>query len=101
MGYPGKNHKAYQTPKRPFEKTRIETETRLVIEYGLRNKRGSFDWTLGPGVQVFREATGADYGLFTYVRDSYASGGRTARGRTERPKPMFSATLRCGIRFNS
>ncbi len=39
MGYPGKNHKAYQTPKRPFEKTRIENETRLVIEYGLRNKR--------------------------------------------------------------
>ncbi|PKL67978.1 MAG: 30S ribosomal protein S4 [Methanomicrobiales archaeon HGW-Methanomicrobiales-1] len=39
MGYPGKNHKSYQTPKRPFEKTRIESETRLVIEYGLRNKR--------------------------------------------------------------
>ncbi|MCK9579102.1 MAG: 30S ribosomal protein S4 [Methanoregula sp.] len=39
MAYPGKNHKSYQTPKRPFEKTRIEAETRLVIEYGLRNKR--------------------------------------------------------------
>lgn len=39
MGYPGKNHKSYQTPKRPFEKTRIEEETRLVIEFGLRNKR--------------------------------------------------------------
>jgi small subunit ribosomal protein S4 len=39
MGYPGKNHKSYQTPKRPFEKSRIEAETRLVIEYGLRNKR--------------------------------------------------------------
>ena len=34
MGYPGKNHKSYQAPKRPFEKTRIEAETRLVIEYG-------------------------------------------------------------------
>jgi len=39
MGYPGKNHKSYQTPKRPWEKSRIEAETRLVIEYGLRNKR--------------------------------------------------------------
>jgi len=39
MGYPGKNHKSYQTPKRPWEKSRIEAETRLVIEFGLRNKR--------------------------------------------------------------
>jgi len=39
MGYPGKNHKSYQTPKRPFEKVRIQEETRLVVEYGLRNKR--------------------------------------------------------------
>ena len=36
------------------------------------------DWTLGPGVSELRAATGADYALFTYVRDSYASGGRTA-----------------------
>lgn len=36
------------------------------------------DWTLGPGVSELQEATGADYALFTYVRDSYASGGRTA-----------------------
>jgi hypothetical protein len=45
---------------------------------GLRNKHGRFDWTLGPGVQDLQRATGADYGLFTYIRDSYASGGRTA-----------------------
>lgn len=36
------------------------------------------DWSLGPGVSALREQTGADYALFTYVRDSYASGGRTA-----------------------
>ncbi len=44
----------------------------------LRNKHGAFDWTLGPNVAALRAATGADYGLFTYIRDSYASGGRTA-----------------------
>jgi small subunit ribosomal protein S4 len=39
MGYPGKNHKQYETPNRPFEKTRIEEEAKQVIEFGLRNKR--------------------------------------------------------------
>jgi len=36
------------------------------------------DWTLGEGVVELQAASGADYALFTYVRDSYASGGRTA-----------------------
>lgn len=36
------------------------------------------DWSLGPGVSELREATGADYALFTYIRDSYSSGGRNA-----------------------
>jgi hypothetical protein len=40
--------------------------------------RARMDWSLGPGVAALREQTGADYALFTYVRDSYASGGRTA-----------------------
>ena len=45
----------------------------------LATKRGKrLDWTLGPGVQELRKATGADYALFTYVRDSYTSGGRVA-----------------------
>ena len=44
----------------------------------LRNKHGKFDWSLGPGVAELRKATGADYGLFTYIRDTYASGGRQA-----------------------
>ena len=44
----------------------------------LRNTHGKFDWTLGPGVADLRQATGADYALFTYVRDSYTSGGRAA-----------------------
>ena len=53
-----------------------------ILNYGragtLRNKHGKFDWTLGPGVADLRQATGADYALFTYIRDSYTSGGRAA-----------------------
>ena len=45
----------------------------------LATKRGKkLDWTLGPGVEELRKVTGADYALFTYVRDSYTSGGRKA-----------------------
>ena len=29
-------------------------------------------------MKALRDATGADYALFTYVRDSYTSGGRVA-----------------------
>ena len=45
----------------------------------LATKKGKkLDWTLGPGVEELRKATGADYALFTYVRDSYTSAGRKA-----------------------
>lgn len=44
----------------------------------LATKNRRMDWTLGPGVSELREATGADYALFTYLRDSYASEGRQA-----------------------
>lgn len=39
MGYPGKNTKTYSSPQRRFEKSRIETERVIAINYGLRNKR--------------------------------------------------------------
>jgi small subunit ribosomal protein S4 len=71
MGYPGKNHKQYQTPKRPFEKTRIEDENRLMIEYGLRNKREV--WKAASHLRRYRKAardllalksTGTDRAVF-------------------------------------
>jgi len=44
----------------------------------LPTKNGSFDWTLGPGVQAIGEKWDADYALFSYYRDYQASGGRVA-----------------------
>jgi len=44
----------------------------------LATKGKRLDWTLGPGVAELRKATGADYALFTYIRDSYTSSGRAA-----------------------
>jgi hypothetical protein len=42
----------------------------------LPNKGDKFEWTLGPEVQALRDKSGADYALFIYIRDSYASDGR-------------------------
>ena len=44
----------------------------------LPTKKDKFDWTLGPDVQQLREVYDADYALFVYFRDSFATGGRMA-----------------------
>ncbi len=56
--------------------TSIAVYTRSGSYLATKDRR--LDWTLGPGVETLREATGADYALFTYIRDSYASSGRKA-----------------------
>lgn len=48
-----------------------------VPEYKLPGKK-HFDWSLGPETKFLKERFGADYALFVYLRDSYASGGRKA-----------------------
>ncbi|MBW8311056.1 MAG: hypothetical protein K0M64_03385 [Rhizobium sp.] len=63
---------------------RLNEAVALSIAYHARpgselaTKGDRLDWTLGGGVAELRSATGADYALFTYVRDSYASDGRKA-----------------------
>merc|ERR1712061_841539 len=43
MGTMGKNHrtfsKTFKTPRRPYEKERLDRELKIVGDYGLRNKR--------------------------------------------------------------
>lgn len=44
----------------------------------LPTKEGKLDWSLGDSVRTIKEKTGADYALFSWIRDSYASGERIA-----------------------
>lgn len=44
----------------------------------LPSKAGKLDWSLGDEVAEIRKQTSADYALFLYLRDSYATGGRVA-----------------------
>ena len=44
----------------------------------LPTKEGKLDWSLGEPVRAIRERTGADYALFSWIRDSYASAERIA-----------------------
>lgn len=55
----------------------------LTHKYGVQflqlpTKKDKFDWGLGEGVNILREDFSADYGLFIFWRDSYASAGRKA-----------------------
>ncbi len=56
--------------------------TILIHKYNqaalLPTKSDVFDWTLGEGARRLRQETGADYALFVFLHDSYASGGRVA-----------------------
>ncbi len=44
----------------------------------LPGKGERFDWSLGPKARFLKEKHGADYALFIFLRDSYASAGRVA-----------------------
>jgi hypothetical protein len=44
----------------------------------LPSKDGKLNWSIGEPVQLIRKMTGADYALFSWVRDSYTSDERKA-----------------------
>ncbi|BAB59704.1 ribosomal protein small subunit S9 [Thermoplasma volcanium GSS1] len=39
MGDPKFHHKKYSTPRHPWEKDRIDEENKILVKYGLKNKR--------------------------------------------------------------
>lgn len=55
----------------------------------LPTKSDRLDWSLGEAVRPLKERTGADYALFTWIRDSYAS--------SERKLAMVAMALMGGI----
>lgn len=44
----------------------------------LPTKDGKLDWSMGEPARAIKEKTGADYALFSWIRDSYASAERIA-----------------------
>jgi hypothetical protein len=46
--------------------------------WALPTKQGRLDWSFGDAMRPLRDATGARYALFVWVRDSYASAERVA-----------------------
>lgn len=52
-------------------------EYKFLVPQTLPSKSNRFDWTLGAeSVREIREQSGADYALFVYLHDSYATSGR-------------------------
>ena len=50
----------------------------MLARSALPTAKSKTDWTMGKGVQDFRQGYDADYALFIFLRDQYESGGRTA-----------------------
>lgn len=46
--------------------------------WALPTKEGKLDWSFGDALKPLQDASGARYGLFLWLRDSYASGERVA-----------------------
>ena len=87
MGYPGKNHKQYEKPTRKFEKQRQADEVKLIINYGLRNKREV--WKSQMVLRRYRRA----------ARDitAMSSAGAEQKAVETRKRQMFESLERMGL----
>lgn len=50
----------------------------MLGSIALPTKNGLLDWSMGDSIKPLKDKTGADYALFTWIRDSYASSERKA-----------------------
>ena len=57
--------------------------------YALPSKKGKFDWSLGQEAAAIARSQNADYAMFLYVRDSYATAGRKALIAVTAPLTKF------------
>ena len=87
MGYPGKNHKQYEKPTRKYEKQRQADEVRLLVNYGLRNKREL--WKSQMVLRRFRRA----------ARDitAMSSAGAEQKAVETKKRQMFEHLERMGL----
>jgi hypothetical protein len=73
------------TPETVLELERLHEAVGLSIKLhkyipyaALPTKKDKFDWTLGETAVRYGQASGYDYALFLFARDSFSSGGRAA-----------------------
>lgn len=52
--------------------------SQIAPGFALPSKRDYFDWSIGPEAASLGRRADADYALYIFVRDSYASAGRVA-----------------------
>jgi small subunit ribosomal protein S4 len=77
-----RKHKRYSRPKRPYDKTRIEEEVKIIEEFGLKNKKEI--WKAEAAIKSIREKA-----------------KKLISAKTEEQKALFERLKKKGLEVNS